>query len=383
MKPGALDHAARISRVRSLLERIGRLPKTGGTPADACMFACQDGIGWEDIYYLCGFMGSSSVFVVTKDDAVLFVDPRYSDAAKACGSCRSVSCADVSRLSPLQAALDFIAAKKPRKVAYGGKRFSHVTYRYVEKCLGSDVELLDVSSVLLNYRRQKSEAEVGFIRKAAEIAARALVETVAEVRAGVTEREFAALLEFRMKSYGADFVDPAPVMVASGVRTSQPHAHPTDRRMQRGDLVLVDFGARVSGYVCDITRMLSVGEPSEEIKSLYTILKWAQTEAASLIGPGCRTSAVDAASRGVLSGANLGDYFVHGAGHGIGLSMHEQPSLSAASGAALAAGDVLAVEPGFYRPGWGGMRLEDDFLVTADGCERLTTGLSNELFVIQ
>ena len=347
------------------------------------MLVCQDEIGWEDIYYLSGFMGSSSVFVITKDDAVLFVDPRYSAVAKDCHSCRSVSCADVSRLSPLQAALDFVAAKKPRKVAYGGKRFSHVSYRYMETCLGSDVELLDVSSVLLSYRRQKSEAEVDFIRKAAEIAARALVETVAEARVGIAEREFAALLEFKMKRYGADFASPAPVMVASGTRTSQPHAHPTDRRMTFGELVLVDFGARVSGYVCDITRMLSVGEPSEEVRSLYSIVKWAQAEAASLIKPGCRASAVDAASRGVLSGAGLGDYFVHGAGHGIGLSMHEQPSLSAASGAALIAGDVLAVEPGFYRPGWGGMRLEDDFLVTADGCERLTTGLSDEIFVIK
>lgn len=328
-------------------------------------------------------MGSSGVLVITKDDAVLFVDPRYHEAAMECVSCRPVSCAEMGRQSPLQAALDFISAMKPKKVAYGGKRFPHVSYRYIEAVLGGAVELLDISSVLLGCRRRKSREEVGFIKEAGRIAGRSFTETVAEVCIDVSEREFAARMDYKIKCYGADFMDPVPIIVASGERTSLPHSMPSDRKFVPGDLVLVDFGVRVSGYVCDITRMISVGRPSDEIKSFHSIVKWAQTEASSLIKPGAKVSDVDAASRAVFDGAGLGEFFVHGAGHGIGLSVHEPPSLNASSEAVLADGDVIAVEPGFYRPGCGGMRLEDDFLVTPGGSECLTSGLNGDLFVIE
>lgn len=376
-------YEARVSRVRSTLERIGRLPMIRSAPADACIILCQNGVGWEDIYYMSGFRGSSGVLIVTRDDAVLFVDPRYAEAARESHCCRPVSCTDAGRQSPFQAALDFVSAMKPKRVAYGGKCFSHASYRYMETVLGSHVELLDISSLLQGYRRRKSKCEVDLVRAAVEVASRSFIETVEEAHEGTEEREFAASMEYRMKRYGADFMDTVPIMVVSGDRSSRPHSLPTNRRFVRGDLVIVDFSARVSGYACDITRMLSVGEPADDIKSFYSILKWAQAEAASLIKAGALASDVDAAAREIIAGAGLGDYFIHGTGHGIGLGVHESPSINASSGAILATGDIVAIEPGFYRSGWGGMRLEDDYLVTPSGFERLTGELSNDLFVIK
>ena len=145
---------------------------------------------------------------------------------------------------------------------------------------------------------------------------------------------------------------------------------------------MVDFGARCDGYVCDLTRMMSVGAPSEETRGLYSVLVWAQAEAAALIAPGRTAREIDAAARDVMASAGLGAYFVHGVGHGIGLCVHEPPSVNASAGARLAEGDVITLEPGMYRPGWGGMRVEDDYLVTGEGAVCLSDGLSRELFVL-
>ncbi|MDL2264060.1 aminopeptidase P family protein [Synergistaceae bacterium OttesenSCG-928-I11] len=358
------------------------LSKTGGVAPDVLLLACQDGVGWQDIYYYTGFVGSSGVFLLSRDEAILFIDPRYEEATGNLDACRVVSCAEVRRRSPLQAALDYVSRKKITRLAYGGVAFSHAAFRAVETALGRSVETLDVSSLLFGIRRRKSTDEVSCIRRAVGMAAKAYTEVLREAHVRMTEQAFAALLSCRMHLHGADFRDPVPIMVASGARVSQPHALPTDKKFSRGDLVVVDFGARAGGYVCDITRMFSVGEPSPEARNLYSILTWAQTEAASKLRPGIAAMEVDAAARGVLASAGLGEAFVHGTGHGIGLCVHEPPSLSASSGAVLAEGDVVTIEPGIYRPGALGMRVEDDYLVTANGAVCLTQDLNKDLHIV-
>ena len=380
--------AARIVSVRykarrdTALRMLGGLSKANAVVPDVLLLVCQDGVGWQDIYYYTGFVGSSGVFLLSRDEAILFVDPRYEETTASLGTCRVVSCAEVRRRSPLQAALDHLSRKKIARLAYGGVAFSHAVFRAVETALGRAVETLDVSSLLFGIRRHKSAEEISCIRRAIDIAARAYAEVLHEAHARMTERAFASLLSCRMHLHGADFHDPVPIMVASGDRVSQPHALPTDKKFSHGDLVVVDFGARAGGYVCDVTRMFAIGEPSAETRNLYSVLTWAQAEAASKLRPGVTAAEVDAAARGVLASAGLGEAFVHGTGHGIGLCVHEPPSLGSSSGAVLAVGDVVTIEPGIYKPGTLGMRIEDDYLVTANGAVCLTEDLNRDLCIV-
>jgi Xaa-Pro aminopeptidase len=378
-------HSARLGRVCSFLGGDGQFSRLGKGKVDAFLLACQDGAGWEDIYYLTGFVGTSGVLLLTAGGGHLIVDPRYQDEAKATSCCEVISCRDTRFLSPIEAAVNILCAMRPEKVAFGGRRIRHTAYRalgaFLRSC-GCDAELLDLSGLVSNFRRQKCEDEAREVSRAVQIAASAYKSVLSEAGPGMSERDFAARLDYKMKAGGGDFIDPIPVMVSSGWRTALPHALPTDRRFAGGDLVMVDFCARSSGYVCDITRMFSVGEPSGDVASVYSILKWAQAEGASLLRPGVAAKDVDAAVMGVMASAGLGGLCAHSAGHGIGLCVHESPSLSASSGDRLAEGDIVALEPGFYRSDRLGMRLEDDYLVTKDGAVKLTDILSGDLSVV-
>jgi Xaa-Pro aminopeptidase len=214
------------------------------------------------------------------------------------------------------------------------------------------------------------------------IAARAFMAAVEEASAGMTEREFASRIEYAARTGGCDFASIIPPIVTSGIRTSMPHAVPTDKKFEWGDLVVVDFCVRCDGYVCDVTRMLSIGEPAQEIARFYSIVQWAQAEAAALLIPGRPVREVDEAARNVMKGAGLDSLFTHGLGHGIGVSVHEMPSINQLSGSRLAEGDVITLEPGFYKPGWCGMRVEDDYLITGDGASKLTEEFGSGFFVV-
>jgi Xaa-Pro aminopeptidase len=352
----------------------------GEFSASALIVVCQSGIGWEDIYYLSGFSGSSGTLVITPDEARLFVDSRYAAAAGELCACDVVHCAAERRRTPLRAAAEHVAAMNLGRVAFGGIQLTYGAYRELRAVL-RNAELIDFSNVLMNMRRRKSDAEAGLIADAAGIAERAFRYAVEDVSAGTSEREFAAIFEYAARAGGGDFPYTSPVMVASGARTSMPHAVPTEKKFEWGDLVIADFCVRHGGYVCDITRMFSIGEPSREILRLYSLLLWSLEEAADVIAPGRPAAEVDSAARGVIRSAGLGDFFTHGTGHGIGISVHEMPSINQFSGARLSEGDTITLEPGFYKPGWGGMRVEDDYLVTGTGARRLSL-LSNELYVV-
>jgi Xaa-Pro aminopeptidase len=353
----------------------------GKSGVDALILVCQDGVGWENIYYLSGFTGTSGVLVITADDSILFVDPRYDIVAGETCCCRLVSCMRERCVTPLRAALDYLVTRHARVVGCDGSRISHHVYTEMERAFAGR-ELADLSSLLVSLRRHKSDDEVGHIRSAIRIASDAFLTALSEASAGMSEREFACSMEYWMRMKGGDFANPIPIIVSSGVRTSMPHAIPSDKTFGHGDMVMVDFCARSSGYVCDITRMFSVGEPSRESLSLYSVARWAQAEAAALIRPGRGACELDSASRCVISSAGFGDFFTHGVGHGFGLSVHEMLAINAAVEHPLEMGDTITLEPGFYKPGWGGIRVEDDYLVTSSGGLCLTEELSNELYVI-
>jgi Xaa-Pro aminopeptidase len=200
----------------------------------------------------------------------------------------------------------------------------------------------------------------------------------AAVQPGVAEREVAAAIESALRQAG--FERPAfDTIVASGPNAALPHHRAGDRRIENGDLVVLDFGGVLDGYCSDLTRTVSVGPPSEEIRRIYAAVLAAQQAAVAAVGPGVDASTVDRAARAVLEQAGLGEAFGHGTGHGLGLEVHEEPRLSRTSAGTippprpLQPGMVVTIEPGAYLPGWGGVRIEDDVAVTSDGRAVLTS----------
>jgi Xaa-Pro aminopeptidase len=369
----AREFGARIKKIAAAISR------PGPSKADAFLVVCQNGIGWEDIYYLTGFSGTSGALVITGDEIRLFVDSRYAGAAEESRVFASVSVLTGMGVSPIGAALEYIENARASRVAFGGSDISLTLYREISRAFG-DSNLADLSRVLAGMRRRKSKYEIGCIIETIRIASGSFAAAAAIAGPGMTECQFAARLEFEIAERGG--LPAARTMVASGARTAMPHAFPTDKKFERGDMIMADFCVRRHGYVCDITRMMSVGEADENVRKLYSILRWAQEEAAALARHGRAASEVDGAARGVLEVAGLEKHFTHGLGHGIGLAVHEVPPVSGMSGIMLADGDVITLEPGFYRPGCLGMRVEDDYLITKTGAEKLSADFDAGIAVI-
>jgi Xaa-Pro aminopeptidase len=227
---------------------------------------------------------------------------------------------------------------------------------------------IDADAAVL--RQIKDGAEAERIRRAAKIARAAVEAGVAAIAPGVRECEVATRCQAVLQERGT--VSPFGVQVASGPRSADPHAQTTDRAIAAGDLVWIDLGALVEGYCADITRTVAVGEPGEELRRALDVVAGAQARAIAAAGPGVTAEAVDAAARTSIAGAGMGAYFTHRTGHGLGLAVHEPPYIVDGNGEPLQPGMVFTVEPGVYLPGRGGVRVEDDVLVTPSGIEVLT-----------
>lgn len=222
---------------------------------------------------------------------------------------------------------------------------------------------------LLDQRAVKTPEEVRLIREALKVQQAAYRETLMEmVRPGVREVEVAAYLEYRMRTLGADGPSFSTI-VAADANAALPHAIPGEAKLKKGGIVLIDWGARKAGYCSDLTRVVALGSMSAKMREVYGIVLEAQAAAIDAIAPGVELRAVDEAARKVIEDAGYGDAFGHGTGHGIGLDIHESPTLSkrAEEGAVLEVGHVVTVEPGIYLAGVGGVRIEDDVEVTSDG----------------
>lgn len=243
------------------------------------------------------------------------------------------------------------------------------------------VTLLAVDEVFARQRMTKSKDELDRMRRAARVAERAFRSWVATLRVGMTEREAAARLIAALLSSGADALAFDPI-VAGGPRGALPHATPSDRLFQRGDWIVVDWGARVDGYCSDLTRALVVGQPDGELAEVHRIVVAANEAGRAAVLPGQAAERVDAAARSVIEAAGYGARFFHRTGHGLGLEEHEPPYIVAGNGLSLMAGMTFTVEPGIYLDGVGGVRIEDDVAVTELGVETLTT-LSRDPFVVE
>ncbi|MDR2493130.1 MAG: Xaa-Pro peptidase family protein [Coriobacteriales bacterium] len=243
------------------------------------------------------------------------------------------------------------------------------------------VELVETTDLVVRLRAQKDASELVSLRRAQQIADAAFADLLVWLRPGRTEVECAQALERLMVQHGAQECSFSTI-VASGPHSANPHAVPTGRCLQEGDLVVIDFGARYNDYCSDATRTLCVGEPSDEQRTLYDAVLEAHEAARALLAPGVTGKQAHECALAVLARHELDEYFTHSLGHGVGLDIHELPSLSPVSDDVLAAGSVVTVEPGAYLPGLGGVRIEDCGVVTDQGFSSFT-GLTRELIVIE
>lgn len=237
-----------------------------------------------------------------------------------------------------------------------------------------ECELVPAAEVVEGLRVAKDEGEIAAVRAAAALACEALAAVVGFIRPGRTEYEIAAELEAALRRRGSEW-HPFPSIVASGPRSALPHARSSVREVRAGDLLVVDFGAQVSGYCSDVTRTFVVGAPADgRQRDTYEVVRRAQAAARARIRAGLTGRDADSLGRDVIAEAGMGAAFGHSLGHGLGLEVHEAPRLSQTNQGVLPAGAVVTIEPGVYFEGWGGIRIEDDVVLRADGAECLSDG---------
>lgn len=320
--------------------------------------------------FLTGFPSSDGFVAITKDKAVFWTDSRYIEAAKQC-----VSTMPVEEQQDINNQLRSLFTDNGiRKIEVEVSRLSVRRYRLLQQAL-SPLEVSDESSAddsLAALRCVKTAEEVARIEKAQSIAQAAFDDILTFIRPGVSEKEIALHLDYAMLSRGAQAVSFETIAIA-GENTSKPHGVPSDRKVQNGDFVTMDFGAVYDGYHSDMTRTVAVGSVSEEQKKIYAIVLQAKQEALSVLRVGLPASQGDKAARDVIEKAGFGAYFRHSTGHGVGLEIHELPNLSPRSEYVLQKGNIVTVEPGIYLPGAFGVRIEDMALIEETGCKNLTS----------
>lgn len=322
----------------------------------------------QDIRWLTGFTGSTAHCVVQRDKkrGTLFVDGRYFERA-----CTEVSHAHASvDVRLISHALSFEDALKKLVRGSLGVNPRHVTAQQLRD-LSAIVSVVDEDEHLDQLRRIKDEQEIHLMERAAHIADEALQMVVADGLVGKTEKQIRNQLEYVMRSRGADGPGFSTI-VATGINGASAHHEPTDAVVENGHGVVIDMGAEIDGYRSDMTRTVMVGSVGDEYQKMYDIVRQAQQAGLDAVRAGVRGAEVDAAVRVVFSAYGYEHEFTHGTGHGIGLYIHEFPILSPRCTAVLQAHEVVTVEPGLYRGGVGGVRIEDQVVVTDTGCRILT-----------
>lgn len=317
--------------------------------------------------YLTGFTGSSGVALIAADQAAFLTDFRYTEQAaeQAQGFRIEKHGPDVN-----EAVAKLLEEWNVRTLLFEERHVTYAAYKAMEKAFGS-VRLLPSEDIAEKLRAFKDDAELTIIRDAAKLADRAFEHILGFIKPGVRERAVALELEMFMRSQGATGSS-FDTIVASGVRSALPHGVASDKPIESGDFVTLDFGAYYNGYCSDLTRTVVVGKANEKQKEIYGIVLEAQLHALERLRPGMTGKEADALTRDIITRYGYGEYFGHGTGHGIGLEIHEAPRLSLAADRVLSPGMVVTVEPGIYLPGFGGVRIEDDVAIADNGIEILT-----------
>ena len=357
----AVDHASRRSRLAAGLGELG---------VDALLVSRVVGVR-----YLTVFTGSKGQLLAIPDAGVFFTDSRYEEQSR-----REVP--DLRRVvypkKFVGAFAEACEAEGVRRVGFESAGITHRSWRELDELEG--VDLVPVGEEVESMRWTKDPEEIRLIERAQEITDAAFERIIGKLAEGVTERQVAFELDVAMRELGAERVG-FDTIVAFGESAAEPHHRTSDRPLRRGDVVVMDFGCVVEGYHSDMTRMAAFGEPARELRELHEVVLRAQRAGIEATRAGVTGGEVDEAARAVIREAGHAERFGHSLGHGVGLEIHEGPTLRSGSGDALPRGAVVTVEPGVYVPGLGGVRIEDMVVVEDRGC-RVLPRTPKELLVL-
>lgn len=319
-----------------------------------------------NLRYLTGFTGTTGLALIGLEEAFFITDFRYTEqAAKQC-----VGFEIVKNVGPiLEVVADLVESKNIENLGFEESFVPFKQYVELEGLL--EVDLIPVSGMVEELREVKDEEEIAIVEKACEIADKAFSHILTYIKPGMTEIQVANELDFYMRSLGASSVS-FETIVASGLRSAMPHGVASEKVIEQGDMITIDFGCYYNGYVSDMTRTISLGEPSDKLREIYNVVKEAQQKVLDVAKPGMTGVELDAVARDYIASKGYGEAFGHSTGHGIGLEIHEGPNVSKLAEKAFVPGNIITNEPGIYLPGIGGVRIEDDMLVTGNGIKRLT-----------
>jgi Xaa-Pro aminopeptidase len=320
------------------------------------------------VRYLSGYTGSNGIMVITLNSSSFLTDFRYKEQSKKQVKGSKITVVERDLYSGLT---DIPGLKAQRiKLGYQAEFVSCKVYRKLKALLPYCLLVpMEQSVETLTIRKDRDEIEN--IKKAAEITDLVFAEILTIIRPGMVELDLAAEIEYRMKGFGSS-TPYYETIVASGKRAALPHGVASNKKIQRGDFVTMDFGAVWDGYTADLTRTVIMGKATQRQKAIYNTVFKAQQYATSKVKAGIKACDLDKVARDIIKRAGYSKYFGHGLGHGIGLLIHDNPAINPTNQLVLEPGMVITVEPGIYIPNWGGVRIEDDVLVTQRGNEVLT-----------
>jgi Xaa-Pro aminopeptidase len=337
-----------------------------------------------NVFYLTNFLGTAGIAVVMRDRLHLLLDFRYSGAAKEFWDtpygCPDADIVLVERTYD-ETLIELIRRLQPKRLGIEGTNVPVNRATHVTRSIGTSTEVVATDSLVERLRVVKDAHEIEMLRRGAQLLSPVAVDVINDAKPGIKEQELAAKIDWRIKSAGFERCS-FETIVASGPNSARPHAHAGERVLREGDLVVLDFGGVYGGYCVDLTRTVAIGQPDDDMARVYQAVLEAQMAAIAAVKPGVRAGDIDAAARGTLARHGLGEAFGHSTGHGLGVEIHETPRIGPRREAtgdspvpadeAIEPGMVFTIEPGAYVPGWGGVRIEDDVLVTSDGVDVLT-----------
>ncbi|KXG78174.1 Aminopeptidase YpdF [Fervidicola ferrireducens] len=322
----------------------------------------------ENQYYLCGFDGEGFL-VIGKERNIVFTDFRYVEEAKS--KTTGVEIVELKyNISPYEKFAQELISMGVKKIAVEGHYLTLKSYEEMKNFFNG-IEIVSTENLVEELRTVKDETELDFIKQAQSITDKTFSHILGYIRPGVSENDIALEIEYFVKKSGADGLA-FPTIIASGPRSSLPHGKPTARKLEAGDFLTIDFGAKFNHYCSDMTRTVFLGKLDKEKERMYNIVLDAQKRALEYIKAGVSCKEVDTIAREFIEKKGFGKNFGHSLGHGVGLEVHEGPRLSQKGDGCLLPGMVVTVEPGIYVEGFGGVRIEDLVIVTDDGCINLT-----------
>ena len=359
---GDAIHQARQRSARKLLD---------SHHLDAMLF-----IGLENVRYLCGFTGSDGALLLARKDSFFLTDSRYWTQSE-----EEIRGAQIIHYKKKMDGISSILSDlKVKAIGFESPVLTISSHQSLKAKLAQGTTLFPLDDELKRLRATKDTQELASIRKAIDISSKAFQHALGIIKEGMMEKDIALEMEFFMKRDGAE-VMAFDIIVASGKRSALPHGKASEKRIEKGDLVLFDYGSRYQGYHSDETCTVICGNPSPEQAKIYQVVREAHDKAIERVKPGVPIRDVDAAARDHVRNCGYGNYFGHGLGHGVGLAVHEDPFVNGDNKDVVQEGMVFTIEPGIYIPDLGGVRLEDMILVTSQGAEVLTP-LPKDLRVI-